>query len=129
MPPSPWGVDVDASSETKRAAEQAAVATRAPVSILDSRAFNIRGYEGLRPSISAGAGVLSQTLDGGDSTGGERTEFLPLLKAGIGIEWQATQNFHLNLRYDYTQLPFDSALTPGLPEREHSLKVGVEFRF
>jgi opacity protein-like surface antigen len=69
--------------------------------------------------------------EGNGSEGYEsRLEILPLLKAGVGLEWKATDNVLFHLQYDYTRRPLESTLTPGsIPEHEHAVKIGVELRF
>jgi hypothetical protein len=126
-----WDFDVATSTEILRPDEMSARATRIPVSLLVSRAFQFRSLQSLRPVLSAGAGVLSQTLEERSENGLEsQREFLPLFKAGIGFEWQPTDQFRFYFRYDYSIMPWESSLTPGsIPGREHSVKAGIEWRF
>lgn len=123
-----WGWDVSTSTVTLRPESDATLATRSPILLTLTRTIGPDSWESFRPMVSAGLGVLNQTREGRDY-GERQREFLPIWHAGIGAEWEPSEDLILRFNYDYTQSPVESVLIPQLPTQLHSLQMGVELRF
>jgi hypothetical protein len=125
-----WDWNVSTESMHSREQGSSTLATLTPVTFTISRVIAPRGWRVFRPTVTAGTGVLRHTLEGRDvGDEGMKQELLPLVRAGLGAEWNWNDNVIFKLNYDYTRLPVESSLVPSMPERQHSINLGVELRF
>ncbi|MDR2429917.1 MAG: hypothetical protein LBD14_03310 [Puniceicoccales bacterium] len=126
-----WGWDVALpSSVQKRDEREGTVTTLSPVTLTVLRSLNFGSWNSFRPVVSAGVGVLRQLREGRDEGGRLlQHETLPMFRLGIGAEWTPAEDLIFRFDYGYSVLPVDSTLNPDLPDRGHSLLMGVELRF
>jgi len=124
-----WDWDLSAESSYSRQEGSSTLTTLTPVTLSVTRAFAFRSWRSFRPSVSAGAGVLRQTIEGRDIGPEPRQELLPLLRAGLGAEWIWSGSARLKIQYDYMRLPVESSIAPDLSDHLHSVNLGVELRF
>jgi hypothetical protein len=105
---------------------QATRTTITPVVLSLLHPFHFSNWETFRPVVSVGAGFLRQTVESG---GEVQAEMLPVLRAGIGAEWEPAKQVFFRINYEYSHLPVESALNPDLPGRDHAIQTGVEIKF
>jgi hypothetical protein len=122
-----WDWNLSSDPILLRDPEQATRTTLTPVVFSLQRAIQIRDWDAFRPVFSVGAGVLRQTIESGGTT--PQSEMLPMLRAGLGAEWEPFNQVILRLRYEYTRFPSESVLNPALPDRDHAIQTGVEIKF
>ena len=126
-----WGWDVVLpSSVSLRDGKEGTVTTLSPVTLSVLRSLNLGNWTSFRPVVSAGVGVLRQLREGRDEGGRLlQHEMLPMFRLGLGAEWLPSENLIFRFDYGYSVLPVDSTLNPDLPDRGHSLLMGVEVKF
>jgi opacity protein-like surface antigen len=105
---------------------QATRTTITPIVLSFLQPLRFANWETLRPVVNVGVGFLRQTVEGGGET---QSEMLPMLRAGIGAEWEPVKQVFFRINYEYSRIPVESALNPDLPERDHAIQTGVEIKF
>lgn len=119
--------DIQSDSMYQRDASSA-VRTLSPVTLNVYQPLDVGYWQTFRPTVSAGVGVLSQSMDSHEYQDTQR-EVRALLHFGIGAEWMPTDRVLFRLGYDYFRLPVSSSLNPNMPERDHAISLGLEIKF
>ena len=116
---------VDSDSYVRRN-DSGALTTVSPVAVMLSQPLDFGMWNTVRPTARMGLGVVHQSRGDGDAM---ESEMRAMVKMGLGAEWTPTDWMLFRLGYEYSILPVGSELNPDLPEKDHNVSVGVEFKF
>lgn len=120
-----WGFDLESDSYVQRG-NDTHLTTVSPVALMLSQPVDFGFWENFRTAARMGVGVVHQFRETDDAV---ESEMRTLVRMGLGAEWTPTDWMLFRMGYEYSLLPVHSTLNPEMPTQDHTVSLGVEFKF